>query len=166
MLHAGRHLRAEHVPNFVHLKGFKDFLKSAVEGVFGHPVQATEILHHLPGGHAVVDPRVARHEADAGADEFGIGEDICACDDGFSSGGAKDGAEDPQTSRLAGPVGAEQAEDFSGPDLETDVIESRDVPAAQVGERFGQMADLDHRPLTVCRRRSAGEDRSISRMRR
>ena len=61
-----------------------------------------------------------------------------------ASGGRRDRrGEHPDRRRLAGAVGAEQAEHLAGADLEVDALDGLD--AARVG--LGQPAHLDRRPL-------------------
>ena len=54
----------------------------SAELVVGDAVQPAEVLDHLPAGHAVVDGRVGRHEADLPADLGGLRDHVEAVDRG------------------------------------------------------------------------------------
>ena len=91
----------------------------------------------------VVDRRVLAGEADAGAQRARVADDVEAGDAGRAGVGGEEGGEDPDRRRLAGPVGAEDAEDGAGRGLEVDAVEGADVP-----ERLDQAADRDCRLAT------------------
>src|SRR3990172_2799938 len=68
LLHAGGHFRSKNVAEVVHLERVEDSLHAGIELAASQAVEAAEVLHHFPGGHAVVDAGVGRHEADRAAD--------------------------------------------------------------------------------------------------
>ena len=113
LLHAGRHLRAEHVANFVHLQPLEDRFHPLAEQLVGHAVEPAEVLDHFPGRHAVVDGGVGRDEADLVPHQRRLREHVEAVDGRRAAGGPEHGAEDAQGGRLARAVGAEQAVDLT-----------------------------------------------------
>ena len=133
LLHAGRHLRAQHVANLVHLQPLEELLHPLAQLVVAHAVQPAEVLDHFPGGHAVVDGRVGRDEANLAADQLGLRDDVEAVDDGRAARGLQHGAENPQGGRLAGAVGPQQAVDLARAGVEADAVERHDLAPPQIG---------------------------------
>ena len=78
--HAGRHLGPQHVADFVHLEFLEDRFHALGQLGRRQAVQAAEIFDHLPGGHAVVNARIGRHEADLAADLRRLQDDVKAID--------------------------------------------------------------------------------------
>src|SRR5262249_51277532 len=74
----------------------------------------------------------------------GLGDDVIAGHAGDAAGRPQHRAEDAHGGRLAGAVGAEQAEDLARPRRETDAIDRVDHAAAQVAEGLGEGLDVDH----------------------
>ena len=153
LLHAGRHLRPQHVPKVSHLQLEEDLLQSRLKDILGHPVQPTVVFYHFPGGHAVVDAGVVGHEPDVRADALGLSGDIEARDGGVSAGGLEHGTQHAQTSRLPGSIGAQQAKDLTGLDIKGDVIEGQHVAPPQIEERFRQVLDVNHAGAVASRER-------------
>ncbi len=83
-------------------------------------VQAAEVFDHFPGGHAVVDAGVGRHETDAVPHLRRLGDAIEAGHRGPAGRRPQHRAQDAQHGRLAGAVGAEQAVDLAGRGVEAD----------------------------------------------
>ena len=107
-------------------------------------VEAAEILDHLPGGHAVVDGRVGRHETDLPADLRRLADHVEAVDRGRAAGGPQHRAENPQGGRLARAVGAQQPVDLARQGLEAESVQGHEPPAAEVGVMFCQSGDRNH----------------------
>ncbi len=142
--HAGRHLRPQHVADVVHLELLEERFHAL--GQFGgrQAVEAAEILDHLPGGHAVVNGRIGRHEADLAADLRRLQDHVVAVDAGRAVGGPQHGAEDPQGGGLSRSVGAQKTVDLAGQRMKTQPIQRDESAAAEVGVMLGQSLDFDH----------------------
>ena len=76
----------------------------------------------------VVDGGVLAREADAGAELRGLADHVEAGHAGRAGVRGEQRGEDPDGRRLAGPVGAEHAEDGAGGGLEVDAVEGAHVP--------------------------------------
>ena len=94
LLHAGRHLRSQHVADVVHREAIKQMGDPRLKRLFRNAVQATEVLDHLPRRHAVVDAGVVRHEPDASADLGRVRRHVVPGDEGGAAGWLQHGAED------------------------------------------------------------------------
>ena len=144
LLHAGGHLCSQHVAEVVHRQPLEEGLHPRPQFLVGDAVEAAEILDHLPAGHAIVDGRVGRHEADLAPHPRRLGEDVVAVDGGAAGGGAQHRAEDSQGGGLARPVGTQQAVDFTGPGVEADPPQGNQTAAPQVGVVLRQGVHVNH----------------------
>ncbi len=144
LLHAGRHLRAEHVAEFLHLQLGEDLVEPLRKAGLFHAVEAGEIFDQLPGGHAVVDARVSRHEADAGANFGRLSQHVVAGYGGDATGRLEHGAQHAEAGGLACAVRSQQSEDLAGPHVERHVFERDDAAAAEVRKEFGNVLDVNH----------------------
>ena len=107
----------------------------------GAPRLAVEAADHdevLEPGQVVVDRGVLAREADAGAELPGLADHVQAGHASAAGVGGEEGGEDPDRRRLAGPVGAEHAENGAGGGLEIHAVERADL-----AERLDEAADLD-----------------------
>ena len=95
----------------------------------------------LPPGGLQVDPGPLGDQADGPAHPLGAGQHVDAGHAGLAAVGAGQGGEDLDRGRLAGAVGAEQAEHGAGLDLEAEPVQGADV----LGVGLGQVAGLDGR---------------------
>ena len=129
--------------SFIFSRSKSDSIRSR-SGVRRNAVQPAEILDHLPGGHAVVNGRVGRHEADLAADLRRLGDHVEAVDPGRAAGRPQHGAEDPQGGGLARPVGPQQAVDLARRGVKTDARQRDESAAPQVGVMLRQFVDVDH----------------------
>ena len=92
-----------------------------------------QLAHHaqvLAPGEVLVDRRVLAGEADRGAHGVGLAGDVESEHRRVARVGGEQRREDAHGGRLAGAVGAEQAEDRPGRDLEIDAVEGGDVAEA------------------------------------
>src|SRR4029453_4437787 len=85
-------------------------------------VEPAKEIDEFPGGHAVLKGGVRRQKADVLANLAGLSLPLVARERGGAAGGLQDGAEDAHRGGLARAVGAEQAEDFAGMSVKTEVI--------------------------------------------
>ena len=85
------------------------------------------------------------HHRDAAADLERLLHDVEAFDGGASRGRSHQRREHAQRGGLAGPVGAEQAEDRPATHAEAEVVDRADLGAAAAAEGLGQALDDDRR---------------------
>ena len=117
-----------------------------------HAVQAPDHDEVLQAGEVLVDRGVLAREADLVAQLRRVGDDVEAGDLGAAGVGPQQRREDPHDRRLAGAVGAEQAEHRARRGLEVDAVERADV-----AEGLRQPAHADGRrapggaPIGCCR---------------
>ena len=105
------------------------------------PVQAPDHLEVLAPGQQAVDGGVLPGEPDLPAQPLGVAHDVEPGDLGAPAVGLEQRREDPHRGRLAGAVGAEQAEDGAGLDLEVEAVERARLAEA-LDEALG--ADRGH----------------------
>src|SRR5262245_42279599 len=89
--------------------------------------------------HLGVKRTVLRHVADAAADLEGVPEDVETVDGGGAGGGRQEAGEDAHGGRLAGAVGAKEADDAATRHVEGDITNGG-VIAVELGELF----DVNH----------------------
>ena len=85
-----------------------------------HAVEPGVVDDLLAGAGLGAGGAALRHVADPPADADGVGDQVAAGDGGRAGGGLEQGGQHPQRRRLAGPVGAEEADDLPGVDVEVD----------------------------------------------
>ena len=155
LLHAGAHLGAEQIANVVHLQPGEEVFHPLAERQRLHAVQAAEVLDHLPGRHAIVYGGVRADETNLVADQGRLGQHVVPVHCRGAARGLQYGAEDAQGARLSRAVGTEQAVDLSRQCVERDTGQRGEFPAAHVGVRLRQLANMDHAPaLRHCHRQS------------
>ncbi len=145
LLHAGRHFGAEPVADVVHFEPGEEAFHPFGQFILGHTVEPPEVFDHLPGGHAVVDGGVGRHETDLAADHRGLCDDVVAVQRGRAGGRLEHGAENPQRGGLSGAVGAEQAVDLAGTCVEVDGVDGDEFASLEVLIVFRQSTRVNHR---------------------
>ena len=109
--------------------------------------QAPDHAQVLPAGQVLVDRGVLPGQTDEAAHGVGVRADVVPQDGGRARVGFEDGRQDPHDGRLAGPVGAEQAEHGPRLDLERDAVE---------GAHRSLTEDLDQVGCLHGERRGAG----------
>ena len=97
-------------------------LRSAILVVV-QAVQRAEEPDVLLDGQRLVQRKLLRHVADAPLHLFRVAADVDAVDHGRAGCRLQQPAHHADGRRLAGAVGAEEAEDLSSPDLEADAID-------------------------------------------
>src|SRR3954465_14809343 len=107
-------------------------------------IELAEVLHHFPGGHAVVDGGVGGKKADALADLAWLGGDVESVDLRKAAGRLQDRAENAHGGGLAGAVGPQQAKNLAGPGDKADVINRHNLAPTEITKRFGEVFDVDH----------------------
>src|SRR5690606_18254603 len=91
------------------------------------------------------------------APDGGVGGEVVAADDGSALGGFDEGGEHPHRRGLAGPVGAEEAEDLSLLHGEVDAADGLDLLAAGLEDLLQPLRLDEHGYLTGwCPRRPGG----------
>src|SRR5262249_46030751 len=93
----------------------------------------------------VVDPGVARHEADPRPDLGRLGQHVVSGHRGHAARRREDRAQDSQAGRLSGTVGPQEPENLAGANVERNVAQSDDAAAAKVAETLREMVDVNHR---------------------
>ena len=83
-------------------------------------------VEQLSAGHQRVDRRLLEGHPDRAADIVGLADHVVAGYERRAGGGAEEGGEDADQGGLAGAVGAEEAVDLSGVDLEVEVVDGAD----------------------------------------
>jgi hypothetical protein len=106
----------------------------------GEPADETQVL---AAGEVGVDGRALAGEPDLKAHLRTLAHDVVAHDLGVAAVGAQDGGQHAHRGRLAGAVGAEQAEDAARRHLEVDAVERRDR-AESLGQPFHQDGCIRH----------------------
>ena len=144
LLHAGRHLRPQHIAEVVHLQSVEQPLQSQFQEVFRQAVQPAVVLDHFVRGHTVVDTRVVRHEPDPLPHLGRMCHHVVSGNRRDSARRTQHRAENPQAGRLAGSVGTEQSEDFAGLHVETHMIQRRDPAATQIVESLRELLHRNH----------------------
>src|SRR5438093_2740063 len=87
-----------------------------------------------------IEPEGLRHVADDGLDPLGLAGDVDPADRGRPLGRREQAAQHADGRGLARAVGAEDAEDLAGGDVERDAVHRREV-----AEALGEALDLDGR---------------------
>ena len=103
-----------------------------------HAVQLGVEAQVLLGGQVAVERRVLEDEPDAAAHGVALAHDVVAGDARAAAVGRQQRAEHRDRRRLAGAVGAEEAERLAGGDVEVDAAHRLDV-----AEALDQPAHLD-----------------------
>ena len=89
-------------------------------------VQPAEEGNHLASGHVFVQPQLAGQIADMAAGVDAVGPAIVPGDGSAAGAGAQEAEQHADRRRLAGAVGAEDADDLAGADFEVEPIEGRE----------------------------------------
>ena len=147
LLHASRHLGAQHVADFAHLELGENGLHAIAQFVGRNAVEAAEVLDHFPRRHAVVYGRIDRDETDLAADLRRLTDDVEAVDRGRAGARLEHGAEDSQGGRLARPVGTQKTIDLAWQSLEAEPVQGHKPAAAEIGIMFRQPGDGYHSPI-------------------
>jgi hypothetical protein len=111
-------------------------LADARRHAVGVPVEAEVLL----GRQRLVQGRLLEHEADRSTDPGLVANDIVSVDDRRAGRGPEQRAQHPDRRRLAGAVGAEEAEHLTLPDLEGHALDCFQLAIAPE-----QASRLDHR---------------------
>src|SRR5689334_13244130 len=93
-------------------------------------IDATVEPDVLADGEILVERELLTHVADAALDPLALGVDIVAGDARRSRRRREEAGEYPDRGRLAGAVGAKEAEHLAGGDVEGDVIDGGEVAKA------------------------------------
>src|SRR6266436_7204425 len=144
LLHAGRKFVAAAVAEFVHVQAVENAVHTLFQRGLVEAVEAAEVFDDFLGGEARVESGGGGKKTDAGADFFGLLDDIVAANERGGVGGLKNRSEYAQRGGFSGAIGAEQPVDFSGFAAKTDVIHGPDLSAFFVAEALGQTAGFNH----------------------
>ena len=108
-----------------------------------HPVQPGVVDDLLARAGVGIRGAALRHVADPPADADRVGDQVAAGDRGGAGGGFEQRGQHAQRRRLAGAVGAEEADDLTGLDVEVDPDDGVDLLLA-LAEGAGEPAGVDH----------------------
>ncbi len=111
----------------------------------GDAVELRRVEQVLPAGHLVVEAHVVGQVAGQPLDGDGIPHRVVAQHPDPAFGGLGQAQEHQDGGRLAGPVGAEQPEDLTGPHLQVQAVHRGEVPVA-LHQAAGFDDGLRHRP--------------------
>ena len=143
--HAARVAHRGPVGGGLEIEGREDLGRAGLGGRLIHAVQPTLDHQLAAAGLGRVRGTALRHVADPAADLLRILGEVGAGDGRRPAGGLEERREHAQGRRLAGAVGAEEAEDLAGPDLEVHAAHGLDIlPLAADLERPPQLVGLDH----------------------
>jgi len=93
-----------------------------------HAVERPAIPQVLAGGQFFVEARRLENHADLRANERGLPDHITATNACGSAIGSNESGEDPEESRLAAPVRAEEGKQLAGVDLKIQSGKNREAP--------------------------------------
>ena len=113
LLHAARQSLDVGVALVGEVHEFEQVADDPLPGGRGQAVAASEEVEVLPDPHVVVDPEHVRHEPEDAPDLGGVPGQRPTADLGLARGRLEQGREHPERSRLASPVGPDQAEDLA-----------------------------------------------------
>src|ERR1017187_9958134 len=139
LLHALRQLVHACVGVFLDAEPLDEPLHAVACLSLGTPIDACKEIERLTRSQARVERGGGRTETQTGAYCLGLSQDIVSHDGRAAGRGLEDGGQDAQGGGLAGPVGAEQAEDFPGAALEAHAVHGLNFPAAFVVESLGNI---------------------------
>jgi hypothetical protein len=105
-----------------------------------HAADPADEQQVVADGHVRVERRRFRQVADAALGLERLIEDVEPGNDGLAGGGRHVARQDAHGRGLAGPVGAEEAEDLALVDAERDVVDRGDAAVL-----LGEVLNLDHR---------------------
>src|SRR5258708_4418058 len=142
--HDVRKFAGEAVAEFVHVRAVENAVRTLFQRGLVEAVEAAEVFDDFLGGEARVESGGGGKKTDAGADFFGLLDDIVAANESGAVGGLKNRSEYAQRGGFSGAIGAEQPVDFSGFAATTDVIHGADLSAFFVVEALGQTAGFNH----------------------
>src|SRR6266478_7214876 len=103
-----------------------------------------DVLDQFLSGEARIESGGGGEKTDAGADFFGLLDDIVAADERGAVRGLEDGGEHAEGGGFAGAIGSEEAVNSARLAREADVIDSADFAAFFVLEAFGQATSFNH----------------------
>jgi hypothetical protein len=99
----------------------------------------------LTGSRVGVGGAALRHVADPATDADRIADQVAPGHRGRAGGGCEQRGEHPQRGGLAGPVGAQEADDLTGLDVEVHAGDGVHL-LLLLPERAGEPAGVDHGP--------------------
>ncbi len=135
LLHASRKFSRQTGAKLAHPRGSQQF-RSALVSLF--PVHAKQVgikADVLINRQILIQAESLRHVTEVMLGAFGIANHVGACDDRTTFVRRHDSGEHTQRRGLAGAIGTHQAEDFSGTNIEAEMID-RDHSWKALGESF------------------------------
>ena len=144
LLVAFRQLAGQPVRHVVDPRARHDVLDALAPLVSRHPFYSGDEIEILDDAHVGIERRRFRQVAGAPLGLERLVEDVEPGDNRLAFGGRHEPRQDPHRRRLAGPVGAEKAEDFAALDAEADIVDRGDAAVA-----FREVLDLNHRESPV-----------------
>ena len=116
-----------------------DALRALLEGVLVELSQVAREAEVLEHAHLEVERRALRQVAEALTDLQRLVEDVVAVDARRAPGRGDEAREDAHRGRLAGAVGAQEADDFATTNLEVDLVDR-----TERAEALAQLVRVDH----------------------
>ena len=110
------------------LEALEQLVRARLRVLARQVVELPDHLEVLEAGQVLVDGRVLAGEPDLGPQRGRVAHDVEAGDARAARVGLEQGGEDPHRGGLAGPVGAEQAEDAARTSREVHAAEGADRP--------------------------------------
>ena len=136
------------VAGVLELEALEQLSRAGARRPLAQVVEAPDHLEVLEAGEVLVDRGVLAGEPDARAQRRRLLDDVEARDARAARVGLEQRGEDAHGGRLAGAVGAEQAEDGALARLQVDPVERDDVPV-RLGEALSDDGWFGHRPSNV-----------------
>src|SRR6202521_4692576 len=140
LAHAARVAGKEVVAAFVQVEELQQRLDPAIAKAALDVVEVTRKLEEFPGAQLVVERRGIRHVPDPGLRSLRLGHDVDARHPGAATGGAQQAHQHLDGGRLAGAVGAQEAEQLPRSHLQIQVLHGR-----QAAVPLGQEPGGEHR---------------------
>ncbi len=135
LLHAAGELAREAVLELAQAAERVEALETGGPLAPGHPVQVGVEVQVLPHGQVLVEAEPLGHVGDARLDALGVLRHVDPRQARRAPGGREHAGEHAQRRRLSGAVGADDAEELAGGDVEGQMIDGREVAEAP-GEPF------------------------------
>ncbi len=166
--HASGHAAACDIFVVHHRELFEDAMHAFLQAISRDAIQQPKVLNHLPGGHAIVDGRIAGDETNTVPDFIGVRANVEAVDASHSAGWLQNRAENAQSRCLAAPLGPNRPKispglaeklmlsiALNGPEIESGRLwsdprlQSCDNSTASMGAELASVSGRRGSPITI-----------------
>src|SRR6516225_2171107 len=120
-------------------EGFEQYFRALAPDLAGDVVEDTVEVEVLESGELLIEARILEDDAESFTDFVLLLLWVEPIDLDASACGLHEGGKHFDGGGLAGAVGAEEGEDFTGSDIEGDIVDG-----CEVCELLGEIADTDH----------------------